>query len=101
MKFKTHYEYLIKNFPIFLIALGINPAQYMGMIVSHGDKVDSFKRKFEESGIHFYHGVVIYLLSYIKPYSDECRQTKNGWVDPGDWIIQNKDRFLQYLPPVD
>lgn len=101
MKYKSHYEYLEKNFFVISSALGINAMQYNGMIVAHGDKADSFRTTFEDAGIHFYKGVAIYLLTYIKPYSDECRQTKNGWVDPGKWVIQNKDKFLPYLPPVD
>jgi hypothetical protein len=28
----------------------------------------------------------VFLLSYIKPYSETVRDTEQGWVDVGTWI---------------
>jgi len=98
MKAINHYHYLEKHLPEFLAKLGIDFNTMPGIISAHGDKAYGYRTIFEESGIPFEKGVAIYLLTYIKPFSEECRQTKNGWVPPDQWVIRNKDRFLKYLP---
>lgn len=98
--FRSHYDYLEKHFETFLQVLG-NTTGHKGMIVAHGDKCYCYEDKWKKGGLHFYHGVAIYLLTYLRPWGHEVRETSKGWVDPGDWVLKNKDRFLPYLPSVE
>ena len=98
---KNHYEYLEKHLAAFFERVGINPKMAKGMAVAHGDKVDGYKKRWEDSGLHFYHGVAIYMLGHYGKFAEECRQTKRGWVDPWKWVVINKNRFLPFLDPVE
>ncbi len=97
----NHYKWLEKHLPAFFEKVGVNYEHNAGIIGAHGDKCYSYRNVFEENGIEFPHGVAIYLLSYVSPYHKEVRETKDGWVDVYDWIIENKDKFICLLPPVD
>ena len=102
MPYKTYYDYLDANIETFFFNLGINDAMCgKGLITAHGDKAYSYKSRFEDTGIHFYHGVALYLLTRVRPYCEKVRETADGWVDTCDWICENKDRFLPYLPSLD
>ncbi|MFA5132545.1 MAG: hypothetical protein WC444_04485 [Candidatus Paceibacterota bacterium] len=100
--FYSHYDWLDDNFYQFLINLGIGHICALAntsLIVAHGDKCYQYSKRFEQAGLPLEYGVAIYLLTHISPWSTECRETKNGWVDPCEWVIANKDRFLKHLPP--
>lgn len=99
MRPRSHYDYLDQHLPTFFKSLGIHWDSYRGIIVAHGDKCSSYRQGWEKGGLHHYHGVAIYLLSYVHPFSLEVRDTKEGWVDPWMWVLKNKDRFLPHLPP--
>ena len=101
MTYRNHYAYLEKNLPQFFADVGVNWDHNAGIIVAHGDKAYGYQHYWEENGLHFYHGVAIFLLTYCHPYGKECRDTPGGWVKPNEWVLKNKDRFLKYLPPVD
>lgn len=97
----SHYAWLHKHLLQFLLNLGVE--EYLakcglGMISSHGDKVYGYREQFKKAGLPFNYGVAIYLLTYMHPWSDEVRETKNGWVAPCDWVVANKDRFLPFIP---
>lgn len=96
---RSHYDYLNEHLMTFFKALGLPEWYHEGMITAHGDKAYGYRYQWERGGLHFFHGVAIYLLSYCKPYSEETRETAAGWVDVGKWVLDNKDRFLPYLPP--
>ena len=97
----NHYNWLEQNLPDFFEKLDIDYNRYRGCIVSDGDKAEGYKASFEAVGLHYYHGDAIYLLTNIPPYSNEVRNTDNGWVSPQKWIIENKDRFLPYLNKIE
>lgn len=100
--YKSHYDYLNQVLPSFFKAIKVNhPEMAFGATTAHGDKGYGYQDKWEKAGLHFYQAMAIYLASYYHPFSDECRNTKAGWVDPGDWVITNKDRFLSFLPKVE
>jgi hypothetical protein len=102
MKYCCHYDYLEENLESFFLKIGIKPERFnKGIIVAHGDKCYGYEDTWEKAGLHFYHGVAIYLLTYLRPFCDEVRETKQGWVDVSKWIIENKDRFLPFLNPVE
>jgi hypothetical protein len=41
------------------------------------------------------------MLTKVAPYGQECRQTEDGWVDPGQWVVDNAPRFIKHLPAVE
>ena len=98
-KVENHYNWLDKNLSTFYERLGI--PYNSGVITAHGDKVYGYKDRFDKVNLHFYHGVAIYLITYERPFNKEVRETDHGWVAPIDWILENKDRFLKLLPPID
>lgn len=98
----SHYKYCDKYFVEFAKKLGIDTNT--APIGAHGDKCYSYDSEWEDAGIPFSHGVMIFLISYELPYSNEVRQTDNGFIDVGDWVIENYKsghNFSQYLVDVD
>jgi hypothetical protein len=91
----NHYKWLEEHLPNFFKKLGIEECN--GIITAHGDKCYGYEGVWNEAGIPFHHGVAIYLLCYLNPYSKEVRETKNGWVRPDDWVIANYPRFKDLL----
>lgn len=99
----SHYDWLDQNLMTFFKNVGVdinNPYNGTGIIAAHGDKCYGYRYKFEENSIPFCHGVAIYLLTYVNPYSKECRENKNSYVDLGQWIVDNYEKFRPYLPKV-
>lgn len=94
------YDYLREHLPTFFAAVGVSWDQNAGIIGAHGDKAYCYRQGWEQSGLHFFHGLAIYLLTYCRPYAVESRETPSGWVAPEKWVLENKDRFLPHLPPV-
>ena len=86
---KNHYIWLEKNLPDFFKSLGINfNTVCPGIITAHGDKCYGYASMWKKVGIPFHYGVAIYLLSYLEPYSRTVRQTDNGFINPGEWVIK-------------
>lgn len=94
----NHYTYLERVLPDFFGAVGLTWEHYAGIIGAHGDKCYSYRSQIELAGMTFGQGVALYMLTYCEPFASESRQTESGWVDPIDWIVENKDRFLPLLP---
>lgn len=99
--YKNHYQFLDNHFAKFVNKLDLPQFKDLSSnelkefcnswIKAHGDKAYGYKNAWEKEGIHFYHGVAIYLLTYERPFSYEVRETKDGWVDPWKWVIRNKE----------
>jgi hypothetical protein len=98
----NHYEWLEENFPNFLSKLGLEEQiKYSNAIITaDGDKCYGYKFVWENNGIPFVHGCAIYLISKIYPYSEEVRETKNGFVAPSVWVINNYERFKGCLEKI-
>lgn len=96
----SHYDWLNENFDTFCHKLGME-GSFVGLISAHGDKCYGYDRKWKDAGIPFEHGVAIYLLGSLAPYGDELRDTEHGWVDPGQWVVDNYHRFAEHLPYVE
>lgn len=101
----NHYDYLELHFEAFYRKLCeveklpvTNAAGGGGLIVAHGDKCYQYRDEWRRAGLTFEHGVAIYLLTYLGPWSDSVRGTPDGWVSPSQWVIANAPRFLPYLP---
>ena len=84
---KNHYEWIETNLPLLLTSLGIDSSEAEGMGLAHGDKCYQYKQEWEDAGVPWFHGVGIYMLSYINPYEKEVRNTTNGWVPVEEWVI--------------
>ena len=95
-----HYKWLEENLPSFFESIGLNPQYALGSISAGGDKCYGAAYKFEQAGLHFYHGVAIYLALGFDPFSDKVRNTQDGWVDPFQWIVDHKNEFTPFLPEV-
>jgi len=80
--------------------LNLNYSHHCGIIRCHEDKAYSYRNLWEKEGIHFFHGMAMYLLSYVLPYSEECRDTELGWVPVELWVIDNYDRFKNHFPKI-
>ena len=96
----NHYQWLESNLQTFLDNIEIkNPYPIDGLLVCDGDKCYGYRQEWEEHNIPFPHGVALYLLcSTFKPYTEEVRNTKNGWVSPSEWVIRNYHKFKEHLP---
>jgi hypothetical protein len=82
-----HYKAIEAISGVFSVSLGIpNIADFLS---TAGDKCYSYKAKWNKNGISFHYGVMIYMLTYIFPYSSQVRETEKGWVDVSTWVIDN------------
>lgn len=97
----NHYNYLDKYWHKFAESVGGDISWTGGIVGAHGDKGEGYSIRWRNVGIHFYHGMMIFLLSYIKPFSNEVRQTKNGFVNVGDWVIEKYKTLKDFLPPIE
>ena len=94
----SHYDYLDKHWHNFAKIVGGNIVWADGIVSAHGDKGYSYQSDWEEAGICFNHGMMLFLLSYVKPFSNTVRDTDKGWVNPCQWVIDNYEKFKAYMP---
>lgn len=100
----NHYKWLDKHLDSIWVSVFGKTLSEMwctGIISAHGDKCYGYQMVWEDAGIPFVHGVAIYLLSYVAPFSAEVRNTDNGFVPVDKWVIDNYQRFLPHLPPAE
>ncbi len=80
----------------------VNPDYHLdpvSLIASDGDKCESYKDLWEENNIPFAHGIAISLLIKTKKYSHEVFDNSgNPIIDPGLWVVNNYNKFSQFLP---
>lgn len=103
-KVENHYTWLEQNLFPFLRKLGVSEdviSWNQGIISSHGDKCYGYRNYWKEKGVPFHHGVALYLLTYIHPWSEKVRATPAGWVDPWRWVIDNYQRYEMALMAVE
>lgn len=96
----NHYDWLNENLNAFwlkVLGKSLDETHCAGIVTAHGDKCYGYKNEWEDAGIPFHHGVAIYLLARTRPYSEEVRDTPNGWVDPGEWVISVYPKFKEHL----
>lgn len=101
----SHYQDLEKYGPKFFQSLGLkiygsefDLSAIRSLNSAEGDKCYGYRSDWEAAGIPFWHGVAIYYLTKMKPYSDECRDVRDlGWVPPGEWVKKNYERFKEHF----
>lgn len=93
---ESHYDWLDANLMSFFEKIGIKNG-CNGVISAHGDKCYQYRDTWLEHGIKFNHGVAIYLAGSYYPFSEQLRETKNGWVAPVDWVISQYPIWKDFL----
>lgn len=93
----SHYDWLNKHIVSFFNSLGLDGEDFKGMIVGAGDKCYGYEDKWAKAGICFEHGVAIYFLTYLQPWSKEVRETDKGFIAPSNWVIDNYPKFKDQL----
>lgn len=93
----SHYKYLDEHLEAFWLNVRgrtLEEDWAAGIVSAHGDKGYGYRSDWEQAGIPFEHGMAIYLLTYTDtlgntPKHESCQ-----------WVIDNYDRFKQFLPAV-
>ena len=95
------YDWLYENLENFCDRAGVPNAiasgQVLGLILAHADKTRQYYEQWEKADIPIPHGVALYLLARIPPYSQEVRDTSKGFVSPSQWVIDNYNRFKGFF----
>lgn len=94
----SHHDWLRKHFVTFLTNLGVENAQvHLSLVSAHADKCQQYRNQWEPD-IPFDHGVALYLLTYLKPYSNQVPK-KDGWLQTAQWVKDQYATFQPHLPP--
>jgi hypothetical protein len=98
--YKSHYDYLDQHFTNFARAAGASPIcsdtpdhEFDGVISAHGDKGYGYRQKWEEAGIPFCRGMMLYLLGRLHPFAGTFEQP-----NVCQWVIENYHRFSYLMP---
>lgn len=93
---KKLIEELEKKFPIFLKNIGKeDQVKYAkSIIICDADKCDQYRIIWEKNNISFTDGIMIYLITKMKPYCEEARVT----ISPSDFVIKYFEIFKEFLP---
>lgn len=95
MDANNHRDWIEFVMPVVAERLGINPVLVKGMEVSDGDKTEQYRDRWESAGLDYRIAAVVYCFSKVPPYSQTCRQTQNGFVEPVRWVIDNYKLFYE------
>jgi len=92
----SHYEFLDHHLDDFwqaVLGKSLSDSFCAGIVSAHGDKGYCYRRQWAEKGIHFYHGMMIFLLTYTDIMDRPMHEA-------GQWVIDNYERFKPHLPPL-
>lgn len=81
----SHYAYIEKHGAWFSEQLGVEDINKF--IIAHGDKSRQYEDIFQKLNVSSKKGAMVYLLSFLKPYSSEVRDTIHGWISVESWLI--------------
>lgn len=90
------YKELERKFPIFLNNIGkSNQIPYASSIIScDADKCEQYRKTWENAGIPYIKGVMIYLISKMNPYNKEARVT----ISASDFVLKHFSEFDNLIP---
>lgn len=94
-KYNSHYDYLETHLDTFWQAVfdkTLEESHFSGIIIAHGDKVEQYQDSLEEAGIPYYHGCMMYMLTYTKKMGDTPK-----W-ESLEWIIDNYTHYVDLMP---
>lgn len=66
-----------------------------GIVSAHGDKCYGYRSEWEDAGIHFYRGTMLYFLSYTSEYKKQSR------INVSQWVIDQYPNFLPIFEKVE
>lgn len=92
----SHYDFLDEHLDAFwkqATGKTLAESNAAGIVSAHGDKGYGYKKKWEKAGIHFYHGMMLYLLTY----TDLMDRPKH---ESGDWVIDQYPTYRDMLPAI-
>jgi hypothetical protein len=85
---EDHYKFIEKYGKLFSQYINIpNVTDISDYLSCDGDKAYQYKERWFSYGIPFPIGVMVYLLSKVRPYSSDCRSTEHGWVPVEQWVV--------------
>ena len=89
-------EKLKNDFSLFLKNIGKeSQVPYAESIITcDADKCTQYSDIWERNGIPYEHGIMIYLITKMKPYCDEARVT----ISASDFVIKHYDEFKKFIP---
>lgn len=90
------FHELERKFPIFLENIG-KPEQvkYSSSIITcDADKCEQYRNEWEKAGIPYINGIMIYLISKMRPYNREARVT----ISAKDFVIKHYKEFEEMIP---
>lgn len=91
-----HYDFIEKYGEVFAEGLNIPAIRDINDDAqAYGDKCYGYEERWNDAGIPFPIGAMIYLVGRHYPFSQTVRETSAGWVDPGDWVVHTWKDALQ------
>lgn len=93
-----HYQWLDKHLNDFWIKVfgkSLNDSGFGGVVSAHGDKAYGYKRRWENAGIPFPHGVAVFFLLYTD------LSTEEDSMRTCEWVIEKYPEYKKYLPEID
>lgn len=91
LRYESHYDYLDAMLePFWMLVFAASPAatNCAGIVTAHGDKGYSYRDEWQDAGIPFEHGMLLYLLTYTSERGETLKQQSHKWV------IDNYARYL-------
>lgn len=92
--FGSHYDYLKDHLKPFWNRVFENDFDPRGMISAHGDKAYGYKEYWEEHGIDFGRGMLLFLLTYAVLSYDETHTSK-------EWVVENYGKYKNIIEEVE
>lgn len=62
-----------------------------GLVDAHGDKTDQYRDRWEEAGVPYFHGALIYLLTFTDQLGDTPKHQSC------EWVIENYPVYQFYI----
>ena len=94
----NHYLFVEQYGKEFSDTLGVENIAML--LPAHGDKIVQYRDSWIKEGLSFNKAAMVFLLSYIAPYSDTVRTTSKGFFPPKLWVIEkykSDDKIQQAL----
>ena len=93
--FSNHYDYLDRILePFWKEVFNKTPSEMWcgGIVSAHGDKCRGYMREWNNHGINFNRGSLLFLLTYTKEFGDTEKHLSSQWVI---------DNYPKYLPMIE
>jgi len=95
--YDSHYDYLNDHLDLFwtkVFGKTLDECWFSGIIGAHGDKGYGYRKTWEDHGISFNRGMLLYMLTY----TDEMSRPKH---ESDRWVIDNYEHYLHVIQEVE